>query len=199
MVCVVKETLQRGWNGMESYEIRPMKPGDEKEIAKVHIDSWKTTYKGIIPASYLDALHLEERTDWWKRLIKEFPLAQNIGRVAVSMKDNRIIGFALGGPAPKEEETDGELFALYLYEECQKQGVGKRLVSSMSEAFLERNWKELIIRALVDNPNMPFYKKLEPKSIRRHTITIDGKDLGEWTMLFSTEDLYHSSRMKQRG
>lgn len=32
---------------------------DAKRIAKVHVDSWRTTYQGIIPDSYLDGLTYE--------------------------------------------------------------------------------------------------------------------------------------------
>lgn len=42
--------------------IRKANRDDAPGIAKVHVDSWRTTYKGIIPQSFLDELSYEQRT-----------------------------------------------------------------------------------------------------------------------------------------
>lgn len=42
---------------------------DAPGIAKVHVDSWRTTYKGIIPQSFLDGLSYEQRTKLWENNI----------------------------------------------------------------------------------------------------------------------------------
>jgi len=43
--------------------IRKAKLDDATGIAKVHVDSWRTTYKGIIPDDFLNNLSYEQRTE----------------------------------------------------------------------------------------------------------------------------------------
>jgi hypothetical protein len=40
---------------MNNFQIRKAKLEDASGIASVHIESWKTTYKGIVSANYLNA------------------------------------------------------------------------------------------------------------------------------------------------
>ncbi|MCY9076700.1 GNAT family N-acetyltransferase, partial [Bacillus inaquosorum] len=46
--------------------LREAKVEDIKDIAKVHVDSWGTTYRGIVPADYLNSLNYKEFEDKWK-------------------------------------------------------------------------------------------------------------------------------------
>ena len=41
--------------------IREASPTDAAAIARVHVDSWRTTYAGIVPADYLANLSYTRR------------------------------------------------------------------------------------------------------------------------------------------
>lgn len=71
---------------------------DAKRIAKVHVDSWRTTYQGIIPDSYLDSLSYEQRTALWKRNIAD----EGNYIVVAENEDGEIVGF---GTAEKARRT----------------------------------------------------------------------------------------------
>ena len=47
--------------------IRKAELEDAKGIAKVHVDSWRTTYKGIVPDTFLENLSYENREQIWKK------------------------------------------------------------------------------------------------------------------------------------
>ncbi|MBK5442208.1 hypothetical protein JFU13_03915 [Peribacillus sp. TH24] len=49
--------------------IREATLADAEGIAKVHVDSWKTTYANIIPDEYLNNLIYEGREQLWKENI----------------------------------------------------------------------------------------------------------------------------------
>lgn len=49
--------------------IRKARLKDAEGIARVHVDSWRTTYRGIIPDDYLNGLSYEQRTELWKNNI----------------------------------------------------------------------------------------------------------------------------------
>lgn len=40
---------------------------DASAITRVHVDSWRSTYGGIVSDKYLNNLSYEERTKRWKR------------------------------------------------------------------------------------------------------------------------------------
>lgn len=46
--------------------IRQATAADAEGIAQVHVNSWRTTYKGIVSEDYLDALTVESRLEGWK-------------------------------------------------------------------------------------------------------------------------------------
>jgi hypothetical protein len=41
--------------------VRRAGPGDEAEVAGVHVRSWQAGYRGLLPDRYLDALRPEDR------------------------------------------------------------------------------------------------------------------------------------------
>ena len=45
--------------------IREAFPSDTAAIAQVHVDSWRTTYAGIVPADYLANLSYAQREQFW--------------------------------------------------------------------------------------------------------------------------------------
>lgn len=47
-------------------EIRRAVLADAKGIAKVQVDSWQTTYQGIVPAEFLAGMSYEDREQKWK-------------------------------------------------------------------------------------------------------------------------------------
>ena len=57
----------------ESISIRRAHPGDAPAIARVRIDSWRTTYRGIMPDVYLDGMQVEASTALWDRVLTAGP------------------------------------------------------------------------------------------------------------------------------
>src|SRR5688572_11272938 len=79
-----------------SLVIREAALADAAGIAVVHIDSWRTTYRGIVPQAYLDSLDYDERTVRWNQILSESAATH-----AVYVAEDRqvgIVGFASGGP-----------------------------------------------------------------------------------------------------
>ncbi len=87
---------------------------DAEGIARVHVDSWRTTYKGIVSETVLQQLSYEQRAENWRR---------GIGKNALYVAEDesgRIVGFATGGKERTGNyDVDGELYAIYLLNEVQ--------------------------------------------------------------------------------
>lgn len=80
-------------------KIRLASLNDVEGIAKVHLESWNTTYKNIISDSYLSNLTLEGRIRNWTWVFNN----SNNGDVIIVIEDenNQIVGFLSGGRAEK--------------------------------------------------------------------------------------------------
>lgn len=53
--------------------IRHADIGDAADIGKVHAESWKATYRGIVPDRYLDAIDEDEWSERQRRNLTEAP------------------------------------------------------------------------------------------------------------------------------
>src|SRR5262245_40319160 len=96
--------------------IRNATMADVPGIGRVHVDSWRTTYTGLVPDDYLAGLTYEAAERRWRGWMSD-PAHQSIILVAVNPA-GEIVGFADGGKdRSSHKDYDGELYALYLLRE----------------------------------------------------------------------------------
>ena len=76
--------------------IREASLNDVVSIAQIHVDTWRSTYKGIIPESYLARLTYEKRQKGWEQILNK---ATDNGQFIYVAENSsgQIIGFANGG------------------------------------------------------------------------------------------------------
>lgn len=155
--------------------IRPAAPDDVDAIARVHIASWITTYRGLMPDSVLDNQSFERRRDWWKSVVNE-----RGQQVLVAEEDHQIVGFAYFGA---ERENDpiyrGELYAIYLLSDYQQKGLGRLLVKSSAQGLLGLGMSNMLLWVLSKNPARRFYEKLGGVYLRDKPLEIGGVNLQE--------------------
>ncbi|GHO45231.1 GNAT family N-acetyltransferase [Ktedonospora formicarum] len=166
----------------ERVQIRPARLEDASGIAHVHVDSWRTTYRGLIPDAYLDGLSYYNREQERRRILQ----AQQDGRsqsstiVATEAETGRIVGFVNGG----RDRTGisgyaGELYAIYLLEEVQGMGLGRRLTRALVVELLRLGITSMTVVVLAENPAHYFYEALGARLLREQEDEIGGKRLAE--------------------
>lgn len=86
---------------------------DVAAIAEVHVRTWQSAYRGLLPDRALDAMDPSQRRPMWEQFLGAVPGAH---RVLVAEGDERVIGFASFGSARDTEAlaTEFELFAIYV-------------------------------------------------------------------------------------
>ncbi len=156
--------------------IQAATPKNAWDIARVHIDTWRSAYAGIVPDPYLQSLSYEQRTDMWKEILSTAPL-RNHYWVAKDANE-RIVGFSTGG---KNRDTaqpfDGEVTALYLLKEFHGRGIGKRLFLDSLEQLYRHGYRSAITWVLADNPAAQFYAKMDGEHTGEKWEEIGGKRL----------------------
>ena len=92
-------------------KIRIATKEDAPDIAKIHVEAWRSAYKGIMPAEYLESLSVEARTkEWFEALSTTSP-----GINLVIELEGGISGFCVYGPVRDKDlshKNAGELVAL---------------------------------------------------------------------------------------
>lgn len=156
-------------------KIRKAVAEDSADIARVHVESWRTTYQGIVPNLFLDSLDIKVREARWK---KELDAGNSIF-VAINEK-NEIIGFANGGKNRSDDlPYDGELYAIYLLESAHRKGAGKKLICSVAKELKREGYHSMLVWVLNGNPADQFYLHFEPSYVTEQDITIGGDSLLE--------------------
>ena len=156
--------------------IREAQSTDAAAIAKVDVDSWRTTYASVVPKDVLANLSYEGRERSWRDVLSEHSSTHYV----YVAEDDRgsIMGFASGGP---EREGDtvykGELYTLYLLEQYQRRGIGRQLTLAVVTRLLQEGFRSMLVWVLSENPACRFYEALGGKRIYEKNLTIGGKEL----------------------
>jgi ribosomal protein S18 acetylase RimI-like enzyme len=139
--------------------IRPAEVDDAPAIARVHVDTWRSTYTGIIPQDYLDSLTVANRTLTWVRLLER--ARAGLTTLVSEDHDRRIIGFVSAGPLRhRDPRFQAEISSLYVLREHQRAGHGRRLFFAAANRLAERGYRGLFIWVLAENPARGFYETL---------------------------------------
>jgi GNAT superfamily N-acetyltransferase len=151
---------------------------DADAVSLVHIQTWKSTYRGVVPDHVLDNLDHRRNILRWRDMLS------NIGEmkcfIVAETEDGRIIGFATGGPN-RELDTgyNGELYAIYILEEYQSRGIGRSLVLRVADWLRHRKYSSMIVWVLEKNPAKLFYESLGGRFVCKKKMEIGGALLDE--------------------
>jgi ribosomal protein S18 acetylase RimI-like enzyme len=149
--------------------IRPATDSDAEAIARVHIESWRTTYSGIISDEFLAALNTAGRVLLWRDW-----LTREIA-VYVAVLDGEIVGFISGGPIREPIlQFDAELYAIYLLQGAQGQRIGTALLRELAAFLMSIGFTSMIAWVLESNPSKRFYLKADAQLITSKEIEIGG-------------------------
>ncbi len=163
---------------MSGISIRPATAGDAPAIARVRIDSWRSTYRGMIPDAYLDGMQVEASTALWDRVLTAGP---NTTCVFVAEHGSDVVGFSCGNRlAEGKHGFDAELAAVYLRRDFQRMGLGRQLVGAVAEAERAHAATGLITWVIAGNKRArTFYESLDGEVVVEQPFHWDGMDLVE--------------------
>ena len=130
--------------------IRPGEPDDAEGIARVHIRTWQAAYAHVFPAERLAAMSVDARAEQWRR----WP-------PIVAEDDGEIVGFVSVG-ASRDDDAEGELYAIYVDPTRWGTGVGRELIAAGEARLRELGRHDVVLWVLEDNPRARrFYEAAE--------------------------------------
>jgi GNAT superfamily N-acetyltransferase len=134
--------------------VRPARPADAGTIARVYVDTWRHTYRGLLPQPFLDSMSYAGHERRWRQTLA----AGGWGFVAEM--DRRVVGFASGGRCRSRGSWSGELFVLYVLAPWQGHGIGRALFDATHFELARRGHGDMLVWVLASNPARHFYEHL---------------------------------------
>ncbi len=137
---------------------------DAPQMGKVHVESWKTTYRGIVSDAYLEGMNPQTSA---KRFEDDMTGGSKSRFFYVAEEEKEVVGFIVGGAQRKNPEPGtGELYAIYLLKEFQGRGIGRKLFDVCVKNLLEMGFHKMVVYVFAENPYRRFYEStggvLEP-------------------------------------
>jgi ribosomal protein S18 acetylase RimI-like enzyme len=170
---------------------------DAAAIGRVHVDTWRSTYHGIVADEYLSNLSSERSQHNWETALSH----SKTQSVFVAEDDqSNVVGFAACGPAREMKETfDGELYAIYVVRKVQRRGTGKELVLAVANDLKVRGLNSMLVWVLAENPFRKFYVALGGEQFASKKTVVGGKTLEELGFGWKSLDLLIERARLRRG
>jgi 3-deoxy-manno-octulosonate cytidylyltransferase (CMP-KDO synthetase) len=182
-----KEDFERVGEIIERQKIgyREAKAEDIPQIARVHVESWQKSFRGIAPQEYLDNMSLEKRlkafeqaffqTSFYKMFVAETP-------------ENGIVGFAdFGAAGAGGKSGEANLYAIYFLPEFQRKGIGGGLFRLCQKEMLANGFRSMSLEALEASPYRNFYEKMGGRLTGEGTHKLGGVEFK--TVIYGWDDL----------
>lgn len=149
--------------------IRAATQEDALPIARVQIETWKTTYRGIVPDAYLARLDTEQRAIRWREHLRIS------ARILVAELGGEVVGFIGGGPIRESlDGYDAELYAIYLLLKTQRMGIGTALLIELARCLVDDGFQSMAVWVFEANLAVRFYERLGAVPVGRKEREIGG-------------------------
>lgn len=179
---------------MADASVRPARPDDAADIARIQLVTWRTAYTRTVPASVLDAVTDEMAQTQWSAAITAPPTPRH--RVLVATEGDFVVGFVALGPAEPDPDTsvgDGVLDVTTLLVEPRwgRRGHGSRLLASAIDTTAGEDYRSAISWILAnDMASESFFASAgwAPDGVRR-TLDMEGTAVQEIRLHTSLVDV----------
>jgi GNAT superfamily N-acetyltransferase len=141
--------------------VRPARPAEAGEIARLQLATWRTAYRRMLPRRVLDELDEGFMAERWAEAIEAPPSARHQVLVAVEQPDGApgdagpgaLVGFAAAGPAdaqalaPDEPPLGDDVVAvtdLLVEPRWGRRGHGSRLLAASVELWRDGGFRTAV-------------------------------------------------------
>jgi GNAT superfamily N-acetyltransferase len=124
--------------GTADVSVRPARPVDAADVARVQVVTWRTAYRRVLPASVLDDWDADAATASWRAAVESPPTPGH--GVLVALEGQTVVGFAAFGTAeltageqPHAAGPTAELSTLLVEPRWGRRGHGSRLLAAVTD------------------------------------------------------------------
>lgn len=140
----------------DAIAIRSAKPSDADGLARVHDDSWRFAYRGVLPGAELERMISARGPTWWEEAVKR--------RVPILVLEGAgdVRGYVTyGASRMRNLPYRAEIYELYIQPEYSGMGFGRRMFRTVQQRLARRGHHALIVWCLADNTaGCAFYERI---------------------------------------
>lgn len=167
---------------------RQARPADTPAMARIHVHTWRSDYRGFAPDDYLAALSEDEVRQAYDEIIGS---THSMAFVAEDSA-GRIVGLSACGPYRDEGYVlsapfSAELYNLYVISDARKYGAGRALVRAAAEGLLSRGITSMMLWTLEGYSSNTFYPRLGGKIVGRRKAMIGSNEVRD--LAFGWQDV----------
>ena len=165
------------------FSLRTALEEDGSRLAALHVEAWKESYPGLVPAAVLASPSVEGRTSMW-RCILSGQDGPNGTTVFLGDIDGQLAGFVSCGPQrseqPQADGYTGEIGAIYVLKVFHGRGLGRQLMGTAAARLRERGHAAAALWVLENNHRARrFYEQLGGRPVGGRKDVRDGHVLVE--------------------
>lgn len=139
--------------------VRQAYPSDAAAIARIHVETWQTTYAGLLPERMLATMREQKHKDSWTNLLLGNRESETV--LVAERSKIGVVGFVSAGPARSGVESyEGEIYTLYVMPDFQNQRIGTRLLEGAFRRLGEQSLHGVMLWVLAGNPSRFFYEAM---------------------------------------
>lgn len=158
--------------------VRDVAPSDAQAIARLHVRTWRATYRGIVPDAVLDGMSEDESATRFHGNILSWLETPDRLPFVVAVCENRVIGFSVAiTPEAPAGRFDCEIKAIYVDPDEQRKGAGVAMIRESTRQFIALKREAMIVWAASESPWRCFYEKIGGVIVARsdNHIVLGGK------------------------
>ena len=159
--------------------IRPARAADATAIGRIHVETWRDTYAGMLPDRVLVEMSDAVEGGQWARI-----LGGGRDRVLVAEAGGAggagIVGFGSCGKARAGAlGFEGEVYTLYVLPDYQGKGIGRLLLEALFQRMKADGYRSALVWVLQENPACFFYEAMGGRPAASRTERLWGADVAE--------------------
>jgi len=152
--------------------VEPASAEDCREVAEVHVASWRQAYQHLLPAGFLASLSVDQREAMWREA-----MVAGSSELLVARGPQGVAGFIAFGPCRDKDASPhcSEVWAFYLAPRWWAQGLGRSLWLAARDRLATQGCTRLSLWVVAGNERaIRFYLaagfKPERQSVRAFTL-----------------------------
>jgi ribosomal protein S18 acetylase RimI-like enzyme len=157
--------------------VRPALVSDADAIGVLHVQAWRETYTGLMPAGLLQSLSPVQRAEMWRGW-----LTRGARGTYVCEEAQAVVGFGLCGAQRTKTLPNypGEVYAINILRRAQGRGLGRVLMQTMARSLDERGLAPMTLLVLSENISArQFYRRLGGRVVGEVVTNFGGARLRE--------------------
>jgi ribosomal protein S18 acetylase RimI-like enzyme len=144
---------------VSGFAVREARVEDAAGIARVHVETWRAAYAGLVPDAYLVGMNEQGQALVWQRLLSSRGRESVLVAEAAAPNGRQLVGFGSFGRARRGTlPYKGEIYTLYVAGDWQGRGLGRRLLAGMFRAMALDGLPDAFLWVLTSNPSRFFYE-----------------------------------------